>query len=144
MTYGKRLESALKHAGKKRKDLAKVLDYTPQAIGMVITGGGKAERRLSFESNQIAAKFLGVREQWLGKGEEPMLEPEAPKESSQQATELPLSQGAIEIALLFDMIPQSEKIRRSQAYNTATSAIIAVIEDHANALPAPGQKKQSA
>ena len=36
---------------------------------------------------------------------------------------------AMEIALLYDLIPVSDRIRRTRAYNAATSAILAVLEE---------------
>ena len=60
MTYGQRLKKAMVAANKSRKELAALLECTVQAIGMVITGGGKLERGLSAENNVKAARYLKV------------------------------------------------------------------------------------
>lgn len=53
-----------------------------------------------------------------------------------------LTPSAIEIAVLFDMIPASDRIRRAQAFNVATDAIIAVLQSvPASATASPDQKK---
>lgn len=49
---------------------------------------------------------------------------------------------AMEIALLYDLIPVSDRIRRTKAYNSATSAILAVLEEQPpTSLDAPGAEK---
>ncbi len=53
-----------------------------------------------------------------------------------------LSPSAVEIGLLYDMIPAADRIRRAQAYNAATAAIVAVLERHSTVAPAADQKKQ--
>jgi len=73
MTYGKRLNEALTHAGKTRKQLAAHLGCTPQIIGMVISGAGRIERKLSTDNHARAASFLGVRADWLLSGDGEML-----------------------------------------------------------------------
>lgn len=56
-----------------------------------------------------------------------------------------LSPAAIEIAVLFDMIPASDKIRRAQAFNGASDIIIAVLQSFAaNGKTSPDQKKPRA
>jgi phage repressor protein C with HTH and peptisase S24 domain len=69
MTYGKRLEAALRHANKSRSELAKELGCTPQTLGIVITWVGAKERKLSTDYHEKAAKFLAVGAQWLATGE---------------------------------------------------------------------------
>ena len=73
MTYGKRLNAALIHAGKSRKALADFLGCTPQAIGIVITWIGEKDRKLGTESHAGAAKFLNVDSHWLATGEGKMV-----------------------------------------------------------------------
>jgi hypothetical protein len=67
MNYGKRLDQALTHAKKSRRQLAQAIEQSPQSIGMVITG--KTER-LSTTASAKAALFLRVDHNWLvtGKG----------------------------------------------------------------------------
>jgi transcriptional regulator with XRE-family HTH domain len=66
MEFGKRLEEALRIAGKERKDLADALGVSAQAIGQVIKGDTKA---LTAENCARAARFLGVDFYWLATGD---------------------------------------------------------------------------
>lgn len=106
-------------AKKSRRELAFELGVTPQAIGMVITGGGLAERKLSFENNQRAAKFLRVSEYWLQTGEDAGINSIPYKEPTKQGRTL---------ALVFDMIPEADTLKRDKAFALATSAIAAVLQ----------------
>jgi len=45
-----------------------------------------------------------------------------------------LTPAAIELAVLFDMLPQSDKLSRAKAFNAASTAIMQVLQD-ANAKP---------
>jgi hypothetical protein len=56
-----------------------------------------------------------------------------------------LTSGAMEIAALYDLIPETDLIRRGRAYSAATIALLAVVEDHklqASELQPVDQKKQ--
>lgn len=90
MTYGTRLNEALTHAGKSRKDLADVLGCTPQAIGIVITWVGEKDRKLATEAHAVAARFLKVDGYWLATGNGEMVSMSntdvAPVDSAQAAT----------------------------------------------------------
>ena len=56
-----------------------------------------------------------------------------------------LTPGAIELAALYDMIPVSDRIKRVQAYNAATAAVLAVLQGEAASVqPAQNPKKQRA
>lgn len=66
MTYGTRLEEALRLAGKTRQELATALGISPQAIGQVIKGNTQA---LTAENSSHAARFLRVDGHWLATGE---------------------------------------------------------------------------
>jgi hypothetical protein len=56
-----------------------------------------------------------------------------------------LSPSAIEIAVLFDMIPSRDRIRRAQAFNLATAAIMQVLQSaSANGPASPGQQTPTA
>lgn len=105
-----------------RKKLAQELGVTVHAIGMVITGGGRAERWLSRENNQAAAKFLRVDSTWLQTGEG---SPDGPTPIAYGG---PSNLGR-ELALLFDMIPEYQPLKRAKAYALATAAIVAVLQD---------------
>lgn len=101
MTFGKRLQKALDLAKLERKTLAAKLGVTPQAIGMVITGGGKTERRLSPENTRKAARLLKVDFEWLSTGE---IAPSTPSPHKPETSAV-LSHDAIQLAQWFDKIP---------------------------------------
>jgi hypothetical protein len=121
MTYGKRLQQAMDTAKVDRKMLAQELGITVHAVGMVITGGGRSERWLSRANNQAAAKFLRVDSNWLFTGEgTPEGQPAIPYTGP-----TPLGR---ELALVFDMIPEGDTLKRSKAYRIATAAIVATLQ----------------
>jgi hypothetical protein len=66
------------------------------------------------------ADFLKVNPQWLLDGTGPM--------EVQRNAPSSLTPAAIEIAALFDMIPVTDKIKRAQAFNAATMAILQVLQ----------------
>lgn len=66
MSYGDRLDEALKAAGKTRGDLARVIGITEQAIGQVING---STDKLKARHSAIAARFLKCDHYWLATGE---------------------------------------------------------------------------
>lgn len=139
MTYGKRLEKALNTAGKQRKELAGRLGCTPQAIGMVITGGGKTERSLSVENHAKAARFLRVDSYWLATGEGSM----EIGVTDQQRMLASLSDDAVEIATYFDMLKNPGD--RTRAYVAAMADILKVLTEReaANAAQASEKLKRS-
>lgn len=83
------------------------------------------------------ARALRCSPQWLATGEGDMLA---------RASAIPNEPGptpsAMELAMLFDMIPVHHRIKRAQAFTAAAAAIMAVLESKPNALPAPDQKTQ--
>lgn len=123
MTYGKRLEKSLLAANKTRKELAAALECKVQAIGMVITGAGKAERSLSGKNNVKAAKFLKVDSYWLATGAG---DPK-PKYSEQQKEISTLSADAIEIGVYFDKL--TDPGDRTMAYVAAMAEILKVLAE---------------
>lgn len=77
------------------------------------------------------AVALQVRPEWLDTGDGGML-PDGPVyHQVDPAPERPgeASATAMEIALLYDLIPASDRVRRTKAYNAATAAILAVLEE---------------
>lgn len=66
MTYGERLDAAIKLAGSSRKLVAKAAGVTEQAIGQCIRGETEF---LKVESSARAAAFLDVDHFWLATGE---------------------------------------------------------------------------
>jgi hypothetical protein len=58
-----------------------------------------------------------------------------------------LTQAAMQIAALYDLIPEADLIKRAQGYSRASTAILSVLEDHkqqSTDLQAADQRKQSA
>lgn len=136
MLYGQRLSIAITHreqvVGRTigRAELAKVAGCTRQNIDMILTNAKKVDQRLSSESHAAVAAFLRVNPDWLLNETGEML-PKLP--SNLPGT---LSPGAIEIGVLYDMIPADDKIGRAKAFNVATTAIMEVLQAlHATAQP---------
>ena len=76
-TFGERLATSLKHSGKSRAQLAKVLrspsgelGISTSAVGQVINGGSNA---MTAENTLRASRFLGVDAYWLATGDGQML-----------------------------------------------------------------------
>lgn len=122
MTFGKRLQKAMDLAKCSRKKLASELGVSPQAIGMVITGGGKMERKLSPENTRKAARLLNVDFEWLSTGET------APPAIGQPVTidTTPLSHDAQQLAQWFDKIPDG--ITKVIVRQTCMQAIIDALQ----------------
>ncbi|WP_158615632.1 helix-turn-helix domain-containing protein [Comamonas sp. BIGb0124] len=84
MTYGERLDQALKLAGKDAKSLATELGVSVQAVYQVISGKTKA---LTAENSAFAAVYLGVSSVWLATGKgAPHTDRHLQAESANQAT----------------------------------------------------------
>lgn len=99
-------------------------------------GNIEAGKRQSAGSLPLLAIALGVNHAWLAWGEGEMM----PSENNPPRTRN-LSAGAIELAQLYDLIPDANKIKRAQAFAAASAVIIQVIEAPATVLPAPDPKK---
>ena len=138
MTYGERLQKALEKSGKDRKELAHALGCKVQTIGMVVTGGGKAERMLSAPNNAKAARFLRVDSHWLATNEGTM-----ETKLDMQGKELAgLSADAVELAVYFDKLTDNGD--RTVAYVAAMAEILKVLADRekknaAQATSAPAE-----
>lgn len=145
MSYGQRLQLAMDSLGRlrgrevTRLEVSLAAGCSRQNIGMIITGSKGPDQKLSSEKHAKAAACLKVNPDWLLTGEGPMY-PEGPKKRPDE-----LSPSAQEIAELFDMIPAHDRIRRAQAYNKATAAILSVLQPDSSSAPlALGHQKQSA
>lgn len=123
MTYGKRLKKAMTAAGKSRKQLATELHCSVQAIGMVITGGGKLERKLSTENSVKAARYLKVDGYWLATGDGEL----ALKPSDSQKTAALLTADALDIAIYFDKL--KEQGERTRVYVNAMAEILKALAE---------------
>lgn len=126
MLYGERLKLAIEKRTKElgrevtRKDLADVTGVSVQNIGMILTNATKKDQVLGTVAHARASKFLRVNPDWL-------LE-EAGDIEPTMATQLKLSQSALDIAELYDSIPMSNIMGRVKAFNEATLAIIKVLK----------------
>lgn len=69
LSFSDRLAFALEHAGKKPVDLANALDVSRAAISQLLSGASKGMKP---EHLVAAARYLGVRIEWLATGELPM------------------------------------------------------------------------
>jgi transcriptional regulator with XRE-family HTH domain len=74
MTYGKRLAQAIDAKKTTRRKLADYIGCSPQILGMVISGAGKTERKLSTDNHAKAVDFLRVSDKWLLHGDGEMFE----------------------------------------------------------------------
>lgn len=123
MTYGERLLKAMTEAKMKRKELALALGCSVQILGMVITSAGNKERKLSVDNHSKAARILGVDPEWLSTG--------AGYQSNRRqdiaVSKSELSDEAMRLARLFDMIPEGEFLNRAVAYQSCTQSIINVL-----------------
>lgn len=129
MTYGKRLNEAVVWregaTGRRitRKELAQVAVCTVQNIGMILTNAKGKDQKLATEANTRIADFLQVDQSWLATGEG------NPRPERLQNLPSTLTSSATEMAVLYDMIPTSDPIRRAKAFNAATDAIMKVLQD---------------
>lgn len=134
MSYGNRLLMAMQARGDAlgqtiaRKDVAKVASVSVQNIGMILKDAMKRDQKLGTEAHAAVAAYLKVNSRWLLTGEGPM----AAMSTLQLPTEL--SAAATELAVLFDMIPVTNKIARAKAFNGASSLIMQLLEA-VNATP---------
>lgn len=128
MLYGERLKLAMEHRGAMlgrevtRLELANAAGCSRQNIGMILTNARGEDQKLNSDNHAKAAAFLRVNPDWLLNevGEmEIGLVTSAPSE---------LSAAAYELATLLDLIPQSDKIKRTKAFNLASSAILEVLQ----------------
>lgn len=108
-----------------RKDVARVARTSVQNIGMVITNSMGRDQKLRTESHVAVAEFLKVNSLWLLNGQGPMESIHADTPVSAPASmSTELSPAALELAALFDLIPQAERVKRAQAFNAASTAIM--------------------
>lgn len=105
-----------------RRQVAEVAKCSVQNIGMILNNARGVDQKLGVESHEAVAEFLRVNSRWLLAGEGP-IDP-----LPRNVAPIELSAAAIEIAALFDLIPAAEKIKRAQAYNAATTAILQVLQ----------------
>lgn len=120
--FGQRLFDARKLAGLTQMQLA-------QAVGTSQANLGELEKKgIGSALTPAIAKRCGVAVEWLAYGQGDML----PRETERNN---PLSEAALSIASLFDLIPARDKIRRSQAQAAAINAILAVLQPQPASAP---------
>ena len=129
MLYGERLLLAMKKRSEtlgreiERKDVAQAAGTSVQNIGMILTNAKERDQKLRTEAHDAVAAFLKVNSRWLLTGEGQM------EQSSSINAPTELTPAAIELAVLFDMIPQADKLSRAKAFNAASTAIMQVLQD---------------
>lgn len=129
MLYGERLLLAMQKRSEmlgreiERKDVAQAAGTSVQNIGMVLKDAKGRDQKLRTEAHERVASFLKVNSRWLLTGEGPM------EQGSAVSAPTELTPAAIELAVLFDMISQSDKLSRAKAFNAASTAIMQVLQD---------------
>lgn len=132
-----RIHEAMLSASLKKLQFANAVGVSSGAVTQWLDGTTKSLKAITANRMQ---EVTGYSATWLVTGKGEKLVGLLPAQDFAG-----LTPGAIEIAALYDMIPVSNRIKRVQAYNTATAAILAVIElDTPTVQPARDQKKQSA
>ncbi|UCV00268.1 hypothetical protein [Acidovorax radicis] len=132
MTYGERLLLAMRRRSDalgqeiERKDVARVAGVSPQNIGMIITNAKGRDQNLRTKAHTAVAAYLKVNSDWLLTGEGQM------ESTATVNAPTELTPAAIELAVLFDMLPQADKISRAKAFNAASTAIMQVLQDAAS------------
>lgn len=118
MSYKTRLKSLMDAKGIGRSELAAVIGISYQGVRKVFDSDGA----FGSENNLKAAEYFRVNPRWLATGE---------GDREPQVAAIPYngpSPLGRELALLFDMIPEHDTLRRSKAYALATSAIVGVLQ----------------
>ena len=116
-TVAERLKHAREAKGWSQARLASAAELSQSAVGNIEAGVRQAKGSLP-----VLAKALSVSYEWLANGVGDM---------QAAATPIPYngpSSLSRELALVFDMIPESEPLKRAKAYALATSAIVAVLQ----------------
>ena len=137
MTYGARLQEALTHAKKSRRELAAAIGQTVQSVGMVING--KAER-LSTVASAKAAAFLRVDHNWLVTGKGAMIPSNVPAPQAEK-----LSPSAQNLGEWLDKIKDPDR-----HYRIAHAAMVLILEEldgprtRPTPTPIPAKEKQRA
>lgn len=119
MSYKNRLKELMDAKQIGRSELATAIGISYQGVRKVFDSDGA----FGSENNLKAADYFGVNPKWLATGE---------GTKSQQSPVIAYTgptQLGRELALVFDMIPENQPLKRAKAYALATSAIVAVLQD---------------
>jgi transcriptional regulator with XRE-family HTH domain len=134
-----RIREAMEGAKLRPLQLAHACGVSSGAVTHWLDGRTKSLKAETAENIQAAT---GYSASWIVNGSGPKLMHEASEKPLPQSG---LSPSAIELAILYDLIPIADRIRRAIAYNAATAAILDVLQGQdASGQATPGHKKQSA
>lgn len=128
MKYGERLQLAMDYRSRSigraigRLELSRVAGCTRQNVGMILTNAKGIDQKFSAESHAKVAGFLRVNPDWL-LNETGDMAPVGPHNVPDR-----LTSAAIELACLFDMIPESETFARNLAYNQVSEVLMKIVE----------------
>lgn len=124
MLYGERLLLAMQQRSEAlgqdiaRKDIARVAGVSPQNVGMIINNAMGRDQKLGTRAHAAVCDYLKIRSEWLLNETGPM------QAAAGVVAPTHLTAAALELAVLFDMIPVSDKIRRARAFNAASTAVM--------------------
>ena len=130
MSYKQRLGELMQVKGIGRQELASAIGISYQGVRKVFDSDGA----FGSENNLKAAEYFGVNPKWLATGEgskyakDYTLIGESGEYVKQKAD--PASPSAMEIALLYDLIPMTDRIRRVQRCNVCHSEYFAIAASH--------------
>jgi transcriptional regulator with XRE-family HTH domain len=128
VSYKLRLKELMDAKGIGRSELASAIGISYQGVRKVFDSDGA----FGSENNLKAAEYFGVNAKWLATGEGSKLAKDYSLNGASGAYQIgpnaPASPAAMEIALLYDLIPADDRIRRVQAYNAATAAILNILQ----------------
>lgn len=128
--YSDRLGKLMEEKSIDRTRLASALGISYQAVRKVFESDGA----FGSKNNLRAAEFFGVSPSWLATGEgekygyggllsDMVSVPQLPAMANEP------SPSAMELALLYDEIPATDRIRRARAYSAASAAILDVLQE---------------
>jgi len=120
VSYKARLKELMNVKQIGRSELAAAIGISYQGVRKVFDSDGA----FGSENNLKAADYFGVNPKWLATGEgDKLASPAAPAIPYTGPTNL-----GRELALVFDMIPEADTLKRSKAYALAINAIAGVLE----------------
>lgn len=124
-------------AGLKPLQLANATGVSSGAVTHWLDGATKS---LKAETALKIQQATGYSAAWLitGMGEK------LAKDAGSSVPSYEFSPSACELAVLYDMIPPKDRIKRAKAFSAAMSAIVQVLEAPDTEVQPPGQKKQPA
>jgi len=131
------METLASRAKARRKELGLTQAEVARVSGLKQSDVSKIENGSIQKTTEMIglARALRCSAQWLADGQGDML-----ALTSSALTEFGPTPSAMELAMLYDMIPVSQRIKRAQAYTAAAAAIVAVLEGRSSAQPSPDLK----